>query len=244
MTQGPGPDDRTEHMPASDDSTQRIGPEDDATRSIEQVEDETQLIGASDDATQAIGTTHHHEPTATQPISSVTGPVAQRTERIVVPAAGGALGPWLIATLVVIGLIVGGVIGYMQTEPSADNVVARALVGPDGGAMAFDGVGRLEVPRNALPTATAITVRRETLDRRVRLGAPEDARSTVFEPGELDVYVFEPPDLQFQQPVRITLPRRTDAQAVLVDSEEGARVIPAEGKGDTVTLTTTSFAFE
>jgi hypothetical protein len=230
-----GDDDRTQHMDVADEAaTQRFDDSDDRTRRMPRTDDETQVLGAS----------HEHERTATQHLSPVTAPASQRTERIRVAAGRAPLGPWLIATLVVIGLIVGGLLGYLQTQPSDDNVVARALVGADGGVLTFDGVGRLEVPRDALPTATAITVRKESLDRRVRLGGAEDPRSRVYEQGELDVYAFEPADLRFQQPVRITLPRVGDAEAVLVDSEQGARVIPAEASGNTVTLETTSFAFD
>lgn len=234
MTERPGPDDRTA----------RIGDgEDDATRRLDEVDDPTRAMPRADDATQAMARGHVHEPAATHHLEPISAPASTRTERIALPARP-AVGAWLIAALVVIGLIVGGLLGYMQTEASDDNVVAQALVDADGGVLTFDQVGRLEVPRDALPTATAITIRREKLDRRVRLGAADDPRSRVYDAGELDVYVFEPADLRFQRPVKITLPRQGDAAAVLVDSEDTARVLPAKGNAATVELETMNFSFD
>ncbi len=253
MTQPRGPDDHTERfapdddatssIDEGDDATQRFAADDDATHAMTPGDDVTRAMDAADDQTRMMDPVAHDEPMQTRRIAPVTGPTPQATERIHVPVRA-SVAPWLIAAFVALGLIIGGVLGYLQAEPSDDNVAARALVGPDGGVLTFDGGGRLEVPRGALPNATAITIRKEALDRQVRLGAADDARSTIYGPGDLDVYAFEPADLRFQQPVKITLPRDGDAEAVLVDSEQGARVIPAEGTGNTLTLATTSFSFD
>ena len=238
-----GADDATRRMDEVDDATRRMD-EVEATRRMDEVDDATRPIGHGDEATRVMPPTHVHEPAATHRFEQIASPTSPRTERIVVPGRGPAVGAWLIATLVVMGLIVGGVLGYMQTETSDDNVVARALVGADGGVLTFDQVGRLEVPKDALPTATAITIRKEKLDRRVRLGTADDPRSRVYDAGELDVYAFEPADLRFQRPVKITLPRSGDAEAVLIDSEDGARVIGARPNGRTLELETSTFSFE
>jgi hypothetical protein len=151
---------------------------------------------------------------------------------------------WLIALIVIVALLLGGILGYTQRQPSDENVVARGLVGPDGATLTFPGGGQLVIPRNALPTATVVKIRKETVDRSIRLGVEGDPRVTVYDPGELVVYVFEPPDLNFQAPVTIVLPRHGSGSAVLVDDRGEPRVVAGEVKGDTVTIETTSFAFD
>jgi hypothetical protein len=168
---------------------------------------------------------------------------APATERIMLPERR-PVGTWLIAAVVVVALLTGAAVGYTQARPSDNNVVARALVGPDGGVMTFDGKGALTVPKGALPAPTAITVRKDAIGQRVRLGAESDPRSVTYEPGELVVYAFEPSDLRFQQPVTIELPRNGNGSAVFVDVRGSPRVIPAEASGDTVKIETTSFTFD
>jgi hypothetical protein len=232
-----------------DDETRRIDPDDEseATRAFDPfADDETRAIpAAGDDATRRIEQQSAHEPTATQRIG-VT-PAAEggpRTERIAL-AEQRSLAGWLIALVIVVSLGVGMAIGYAQSKGNDDGLQTSALVGPSGGVLDFaDGKGRLEIPQGALPTGTAIRVRKVTNENRVRLGAEGDPRAALYEPGELDMFVFEPPDLTFQQPVKITLPLPASGSALLVDTPEGPRVVGAEKKGETVTFETTTFSFE
>lgn len=224
-------------MPADErdaDETQALSP------------DETQALSSTDEPTRAIPV----DASSTQRMSSETvaasrpsaGASAYATERIVVPRRA-SLAPWLIGLIIVVALVVGAALGYTQTRPSDRNVVARALVSPNGGVMRFDGSGRLSVPKGALPSPTAITIRRDTVDHPVRLGAEDDPRSVTYRAGELVVYAFEPADLRFQQPVTIELPRVGDASAVFVDVRGSPHVVPAQADGKTVRIQTLSFSF-
>lgn len=245
-------DDATQAIPSSDpsddsgDDTQYMTTDDDSTSVMPADSEATRRMDPEpDEATRQIGALPSNEPPATRPIARDDPMLAppQPTERIAF-AEERNLSAWLIATAVVIALLIGGLVGYTQRKPSDANVVARALVSPDGGVVPFDGQGKLTVPRGALPTATAITIRRETIDHRVRLGAEGDPRSVVYEAGELVVYVFEPSTLRFQQPVAIELPRPGNGSAVLVDTKAGARVIGGEVVDGAVKIETTSFGFD
>jgi hypothetical protein len=149
----------------------------------------------------------------------------------------------LTAVVVAFAFAAGAFVGYTQRRPSESNVVARSLVGPQGGVLTFDDGGRLEVPSGALPALTAITIRKEKADRRVRIGSPDDPSSTIYEAGELSVYVFEPAHLGFQQLVTIELPRRGRGTSIFVDQEHHPRVIAGEVIGDRIRVRTTSFDF-
>lgn len=228
MPGGDVDDEPTRMMPRSDEATRRIG------RPATSGADPTRRLSVPSAAEPA--------PTRRMDRRSVTsGPV---TERLTVPEARRDLARGLIAVIVVVALLAGGVVGYLQHEPSDANVVARALVGPDGGVITFDGAGKLTVPSGALPSPTAITIRRDTIDQRVRLGAEGDPNSVAYEPGELVVYAFEPPDLRFQQPVTIELPRTGDASAVFVDARGSPRVVQGTASGNLVQVETTSFSFD
>jgi hypothetical protein len=194
------------------------------------------------DPTRRIDVGTQPSPTRRMERQAVTSGPA--TERLAVPESRRAVGSWLIAMIVLVALVAGGIAGYTQTDPSDGNVVARALVSAGGGVMTFDGKGKLTVPSGALPSPTAITVRRETIDQRVRLGAEGDPNAVTYEPGELVVYAFEPVDLRFQQPVEIELPRSGDASAVFVDARGSPRVVPGSVSGDVVKITTSSFSFD
>ena len=231
----PPADDPTRMMPATDEPTRAMPVADEATRRMDVPE------RGSSEATRRLDVPAQPPPTRRMERQVVTSSPA--TERLVVPA-GRAIGPWLIATIVLVALGVGGIVGYTQHGPSDRNVVARALVGTGGGVMTFDGVGKLTIPSGALPSPTAITVRRETIDQRVRLGAEGDADAVTYEPGELVVYAFEPADLRFQQPVKIELPRRGEGSAVFVDARGSPRVMPGNASGNTVKIETSSFAFD
>ena len=234
-------DEATQLMPAggSDEPTRTMPPtgDDEATRVMPTGDDATRAM-AADEATRRVDAPAASRPEATRRIGRHTAPSAPMTERLVMPEAGRSLAGGLIATIVVVALLVGGVFGYRQHRPSDANVVARALVGPGGGVLTFDGTGKLTIPKGALPSPTAITVRRDTIDERVRLGAEGAAGTVTYEPGELVVYAFEPPDLRFQQPVTIELPRNGDGSAVFVDAPGAPRVIPGEPSGNVVKLTT------
>ncbi len=229
-------DEPTRAMPATDDPTRAMPVADEATRRMD-----AQAPGGSE-ATRRMDTGAQPTPTRRMERQAVTSSPA--TERLVVPGTGRGIGSWLIATVVVVALIVGGVVGYTQHAPSDRNVVARSLVGTGGGVMTFDGVGKLTIPSGALSSPTAITVRQVTIDERVRLGAEGDANAVTYEPGELVVYAFEPADLRFQQPVKIELPRRGDGSAVFVDARGAPRVMPGDADGNLVKIETSSFAFD
>jgi hypothetical protein len=251
-------DDATQAIPTSDESfddTQYMTPDDEPTRVMPADDDATSVMPANDDATRRMdpgpdeATRQMRAPPADEPpptrrITREDPMLAPPPTERIAYAEERNLSAWLIATVVVTALLIGGLVGYTQRKPSDANVVARALVSPDGGVVPFDGQGKLTVPRGALPTATAITIRRETVDHRVRLGPEGDPRSVVYEPGELVVYVFEPSTLRFQQPVTIELPRQGNGSAVLVDTKTGARVIPGEVVDGVVKIETTSFGFD
>jgi hypothetical protein len=236
LSDAPADDDMTEDN-GPNDVTRRIDPEDDdATRAFDPIaEDETRALDRGEVTA---------EPAATQRLGATPVPGGgPRTERIRV-AQQRSIAGWLIALAVIVSFVVGGVFGYSQRDGSDEGVVAKALVATNGGVLNFAGSGKLEVPPNALPTATAIAVRKVTNDNRLRLGPEGDPSSAVYEPGELEMYAFEPADLRFQQPVKITLPRPLEDKALLIDTQDGARVVGIEAEGSTVTLETTSFSFE
>lgn len=219
------------------DETQRIG----ETQPIDKTEDETQVIGrpaappsGHDDVTR------NYEDIVRGPSD---GAFTQRTERIYVADQRRDVAPWVIALVVALALIAGALIGYSSTDPTDSGVVAQSLVSTQGGTVTFDGTGRLTIPANALTLGTAITIRKVPLERRVRLGPEGQAGSVTYEPGELDVYVFEPEGLNFQQPVQIILPRSNVGSAVLVDSPQ-PRVIPGEIRDDGVFFETSTFGFD
>lgn len=230
---------------SDDDPTRRIDPDDDETRSFEPfADDETQVVGADDAATRRIEPASPSEPAATQRFDATpAAATGSRTERLHL-AAQRSIAGWMIALAIVVALAVGALIGYSQSEGDKKGVVAQRLVSPQGGVLTFEGGGELSIPEGALPTATAITVRKVTNDNRFRLGTEGDASSVLYEPGELDMYVFEPAGLRFQRPVRITLPRRASGTALLVDAPGGPRVVGAAPSDGTVTFETSSFEFE
>jgi hypothetical protein len=234
----------TQLMPSDGEPTRLTPDEGEPTRAMSAPDEATRGLPTADEATRRMDAPPAGPPAPTRRMSRQTVSSAPMTERLVVPEAGRSLASGLIATIVVVALIVGGVIGYQQHRPSDANVVARALVGPGGGVMTFDGPGKLTVPTGALPSPTAITVRRVTIDERVRLGAEGDAGTVTYDPGELVVYAFEPPELRFQQPVAIELPRRGDGSAVFVDARGAPRVIPGTPSGNIVKITTTGFSFD
>lgn len=231
-------EDGDETQVVAGDPTGAIREPDEATRRM------PAPAGAAEAPTSKVEVPRAAEPATTRRLERHTADAAPMTERIAVPDASRSLATGLIATIVVVALVLGGIFGYQQREPSDANVVARALVGPSGGVMSFDQIGKLTVPSGALPTPTAITIRRETIGERVRLGAEGQPGSVTYEPGELVVYAFEPPDLRFQQPVTVELPRTGDASAVFVDARGSPRVVPGNPSGNIVRITTTSFSFE
>lgn len=228
-----------------DEDTRRIEPESgDATRPIDPISDETRPVDRLDEPTRRMDAPPAPEPTATQRVAPLPAAAAPATETLVIPRREARGVSWLVALAIVLALAVGAAVGYAQRGGSDEGVVARELVGPKGGVIEFGKVGKVEVPAQALPTATAITVRKVTNENRVRLGPEGDPRSVLYEPGELQMYAFEPPDLHFQHPVKITIPRPNDGEALLVDTPEGARVVAAKGDGDKAVIETDSFAFE
>jgi hypothetical protein len=237
------------------DETQALSPVDEPTRMIPASDEPTRAIANPDEATRRIdapGPGEIAEPTrridapppSTRRMDRQAVAASPPTERIVLPDATRGVGAWLIALIVVLALVVGGFVGYEEHGPSGRGVVARALVSSAGGVMPFDGVGKLIVPSGALPTPTAITIRRQAIQQRVRLGTEGDAGAVSYDPGELVVYAFEPADLHFQQPVTIELPRSGDASAVFIDARGSPRVIQGAPSGDVVKVRTTSFAFD
>jgi hypothetical protein len=235
--------------------------DDDATRRLDR--DDPEATHAHDpEATQTYDP-FADEPTSvdesTKRIVPPPVPEAQATQRMT-PAVAAASGPhterlamrqernmagWLVALAIVVALAVGGAIGYAQSGGSDEGEVARMLVGAQGGVIEFGKIGRVEIPADALPTATAITVRKVTNENRVRLGTEGDPRSVLYEPGELQMYAFEPADLRFQHPVKITIPRPNKGEALLVDTPDGAQVVAAkETDGDSALIETMSFSFD
>ena len=227
-------------MADKDDVTRRISPDDegDATQMMRDGE-ETRMIGDEAPATRRMDAPIADEPAATRRIAPATAAAGPTTEHIAVPLQRET-GPWLIAMMVAFGLIVGAVLGYSQSDPSDDNVLTSALVGPKGGVLRFEQRGEVAIPAGALSTATVIKVRKEAVERRVRLGTEGDPNSRVYEAGELDVYAFEPAGLKFLKRIKIVLPKQGEVNGVLVDSDE-PRVIAADVKGDVVELRTDNF---
>lgn len=224
--------------------TERNGPDDDATQSFDPFADETTAVGGGHEQTRRMAPQPTNEPTATQRFGATPAPTpGSYTERIAVRQQRDPT-PWLVALAIVVALAVGAALGYAQDGRSDDGVVARSLVGPNGGVMEFGKIGRLEVPADALPTATAITIRKVTNTNRIRVGADGDPRSSLYEPGELQMYAFEPADLRFQQPVKITIPRPNDGKALLIDTPDGARVVSVETDSDRAKLETDDFSFD
>ena len=221
--------------------------------------DETRVWSPEDEADEQ--TTRVIPPTGAEstrrmerPLSSDPPPTRRITRDVVEPGGPptqvlrtmqprGASPAGIIALVVVLALIIGALIGWTQHTPKDRNVVARSLVGLDGGQLTFGNGGELDVPSGALQTATAITIRKETVDHRVRLGSADQPNSKVFEAGQLTVYVFEPSTLRFNQPVTIALPRSSDTTAVFVDSDP-PRVIGGTARDGLVEIHTTSFRFE
>lgn len=221
----------------TDEQTSATSRPDEATRRI------ARPAGEDADPTRRLSVPPAAEPAPTRRMDRRSAPSGPVTERLVVHEARRDVARGVIASIVVVALIAGGAVGYLQHRPSDANVVARALVGPGGGIITFDGAGKLTVPSGALPSPTAITIRRDTIGQRVRLGAEGDPNSVTYEAGELVVYAFEPPDLRFQQPVTIELPRTGDASAVFVDARGSPRVVQGSASGDLVQVDTTSFSF-
>jgi hypothetical protein len=236
------------------DETQAISPSDEPTGLMPVPDEPTRAIPAGE-TTQRMDMPPSSDGEPTRAVDAAAPAPTRRmdrravasspaTERIVVPDPGRGVGAWLIGLIVVVALIAGGVVGYEQHGPSDRGVVARALVSSGGGVMTFDRGGKLTVPSGALPSPTAITIRREPITQRVRLGAEGDAGTVTYEPGDLVVYAFEPADLHFQQPVTIELPRSGDADAVFIDTRGAPRVIQATASGNVVKVRTSSFAFD
>jgi hypothetical protein len=202
-------------------------------------------LSDDDDATRAIDPPPVYEHAATQRIGTTpVGDTGPRTERIAL-AEQRSLAGWLIALILVVALGIGVALGYSQAEGGDDGVEARALVGPKGGVLDFaDDAGKLEIPPGALPTATAITVRQVTNTTRFRLGPESDPASVLYEPGQLEMYVFEPAGLNLQKPAKITLPRPANGSALLVDTPDGPRVVGADAQGNSVKIETTTFSFD
>jgi len=233
--------DETQAMSPADEPTRML--DEDVTRRVEPADpDPTRLMPSDDAVTRRIDPGPRTEATPTRRIERRSTSGGPATELIAVPARRGY--GWLIALVVAVAIVAGAAIGYTQHRPSDRGVVARALVGPDGGTMRFDQVGTLTVPRGALSSPTAITIRRASIDKRVRLGAANDPRAREYAPGELVVYAFEPAGLRFQQPVTIELPRNGNGSAVFVDADAGPQVIAGTPDGNVVRITTTSFAFD
>src|SRR5688572_7274016 len=137
-------DDHTQRFPRDEDAndleqTRPIGDADedlDVTRAVPADDDATYAMPASD-ATRRIPAQTAQQPTATQRFPQQAAPTGPVTERLAV-RHGRDNAPWIIAVIVVIGLVVGAALGYSQSDPSDRNVLARALVAPDGGTLEFD----------------------------------------------------------------------------------------------------------
>jgi hypothetical protein len=237
-----------------DDATRPIDPDDDATRAMDADEGEATRAMDADDAattrvprgvevTSAMAAPYDAGPDTTRHIERAAEPTGPHTERIYMQDNTPPMAGWVIAAIIVLALLVGVVIGYSSADPSDNNVLARALVSTEGGTLDFDGRGKVEIPKDALTTGTVITVRKEKIERRVRLGPEGDPNTVVYDPGQLEVYVFEPAGLQFQKEVTITLPRTTNGEGLLVDAKQ-PRVIPGEVKDDVIIVKTNTFGFD
>jgi len=156
------------------------------------------------------------------------------------PRAGRATG--LAVAIVVLAFIAAALLGYSTRVPNPSGTVARALVGPDGGAIGFDGSGRLEIQRGALSTATTITIRRVKLNQVVRL-TRQNGEVKEFQPGQVTMYTFEPNNTTFNSPVTIRLPLQGDADSALVVTGSKVQLINGTKEGNTFVIQTNNFEF-
>jgi hypothetical protein len=148
----------------------------------------------------------------------------------------------LAVAIVVLAFIGAALLGYTTRVPNPSGTVARALVGPNGGALTFDGSGRLEIQRGALSTATTITIRKVKLNQVVKL-TRQNGEVKEFQPGQVVMYTFEPNNTTFNAPVTIRLPVQGDADAALVVAGSNVRLITGNKEANTFVIQTSNFEF-
>lgn len=163
------------------------------------------------------------EPTVDIPRAGAYTPPPEPTIAIPAPAASPISSPWVIFLVVAaLGLLIGIALSALTRESPGGQVVARGVVGPSGGTLAFDGKGRLVVPKGALRSPKTIEVRRAVVGERLRVQPPEGPLY-VFEPNGLIAYTFTPAELDFAKPVKIVLPlKQTRRNGTAFSSVNGA----------------------
>lgn len=157
------------------------------------------------------------------------------------PRAARATG--LAVAIVVLTFIAAALLGYTTRVPQPPGVVGRQLITPNGGAIAFDGSGRLEIQKGALSQATTITIRKVKLNQDVRLSRPNQP-DVVFKAGSVAMYTFEPNNTTFNQPITIRLPVQNDADAALVIAAGQVKIITGNLQGKTFVIQTNNFEFK
>lgn len=182
------------------------------------------------------------DPPATDPIGHPpTEPLSQ-------PATPSDRRRWEVtAGIVVVLALCAGLFAAFLTRPGeAGELVADVPIGPDGGTISFGHRAKIDIPAGAVDEPTRITVRRTTVDRRVRLRPPNQP-PRVFPPGTLIVFVFGPIDIVFNVPVTITLPIPSVGVPGLVVILVSGDLRFAQGTVDvsngTITIRTTNFQF-
>jgi hypothetical protein len=181
------------------------------------------------------------------PTVDVPGAGGDPTSRIDVPHRGPSRSQLpLVFIAVAAACFLVGIAVATTTRPAVlDTVLAEGDVGPDGGTIRF-ATGQLVFPAKAVDGELHVTVRRSTIDDRLRIR--HDGRDIAIEPGELRAFRFEPAGVAFAEPVEITFRLPEDARngSVFVIGSDGAR--PLEGTIDpargTATVRVRDFSFE
>lgn len=166
------------------------------------------------------------------PTTRIDVAASRRTPQLALIVLSVAAGGFLL------GIGAASVVPRSTTEAPA---LAAASIGPSGGVVRFDG-GEIRVPAGALAEVQAISIRRSTVDRRVRVDPGGKAEPIVFEPGRLVAYRFEPTDITFDGPVQISfrLPTGASNGAIFARGARGGIVL-LEGAIDADRGTATTF---
>lgn len=187
-------------------------------------------------------TTVHSPAHVTQPLDEMTVP-AHTAE----PGPRRGLGKRILVGAVIglaLGVVTRMLMGVLAADQAKGDLVAQLPVGPEGGAISFDGGGEVKIPEGALSERATIEVRRTTIDRQVQAIPPGGGAPMIFPPGTLVAYTFGPTTLVFQQPVTIVLPVPPGQQGFVFISANGQIVIVPGAAGiGTVTVQVNSFDF-
>lgn len=185
--------------------------------------------------------------TVQQPAPTQPSPV-QTYEPSAVPPRRTEMRRFVLTAVVACLLAFAGRMVYtaVTSEPEQPGeLVAQLPVGPEGGAVQFEGGGKLDVPKGALKQRETITVRRSLMRERIRAVDPSGGPPIVVPPGTLFIYILGPVDIELLLPVTLTLPAPPAPAQGLVFVSAASRVtfVPGNQRGRTITVTLTSFDF-